>query len=207
MTIKNGSTYFKYSVILIGIIFLFLLFRRCGDGGREIKSDTVSVVREVIVDKFVTDTQYIPQERKITEYKTEYKTDTLETIEYMKVDSAAILKELLATRYYLDTVPNKYGNVIIADTVTKNKIAGRGVKTNLEIPIIRETITLTQPKRGLLYINFEAMGGEHDLLFATGAGLSWKSPNDKIYGLKALLTRTGNPMYGFQFSIPIKTRK
>lgn len=208
MTIKNGSTYFKYSVILIGVIFLFLLFRKCGDGNSTpTKSDTIKVDHEVIIDRVVVDTQYVPQERKIIAYKTEYKTDTIETLIYQRVDSAAILRELLATRYYLDTIPNQYGSIIIADTVTKNKIAGRGVKTNLDIPIIRETVTLAQPKRGLLYVNFEAMGGEQDFLFATGAGLSYKSRNDKIYGLKAFLTKTGNPMYGFQFSIPIKTRK
>ena len=64
----------------------------------------------------------------------------------MKIDTAAILTDYYAKVFYRDTSKTKYGNVIIEDTVTRNRIAARRVLTDFKIPEITKTIT-EKPKR------------------------------------------------------------
>lgn len=203
---KNGITFFKYSVILVPVIFLFLLFRKCGDGkSSPTKTDTAKRDRQVFVDRVIFDTHYVPQVKKIFFYKIEYKTDTLESFE--KVDSSAILRDYLSKRHYRDTIKNKYGYVVVYDTIYKNAILGRRTITRLEVPTVKETVTLTQPKRNILYVGFGVMGNQKELLFGTSATLGWKTKNDKMYEVGGWLTKTGDPMYSIGIKLPIKTRK
>lgn len=209
MTTEQRISIFKWSVVLIAIIFLFLMFKRCGDGGKtKPTSDTISVRIDTVWMQSKSDTFYTPAVTK-TEWKTklEYKTDTLESFEYMKVDTTAILKDYLATRYYQDSIAVQYGKVYISDTITKNKIASRGIKTNFNIPVVRETITLRQPKRNIAYLGFSAMGSEQSFLEQTEVSFGVKVKNDKYYGVKGAMSRNGNILAGIEFKIPIRLNK
>jgi hypothetical protein len=62
----------------------------------------------------------------------------------VNVDTAAILADYYARVYYSDTANTKYGNVIIQDTVTQNRIAARRVLTDFKFPEVTKAIT---PKR------------------------------------------------------------
>lgn len=185
------------------------MFRRCGNGGTtKLTTDTLSVKRDTVWVQSKIDTFYTPKIVK-TEYKTalRYKTDTLESFEYIPVDSAAMLKDYLATRYYQDSVALQYGKVYINDTITKNKIASRGVKTSFNIPVVKETITLRQPKRNIAYITFGAKGSERSFLEQTEVGVAWKAKNDKIYSLESALSREGTVLIGGKVLIPIRLNK
>jgi hypothetical protein len=78
--------------------------------------------------------------------------DSFTTIEHvvvyvpMNVDTAAILADYFSKIYYSDTTKTKYGNVIIKDTVTQNRIAARQVITDFKIPEVTITKTIS-PKR------------------------------------------------------------
>lgn len=212
MIVKNGSTYFKYSVILIGIIVVFLLFRRCGknEGSVNSKTDTVSVVRDTTIYIVKKDTNYVPVPYKVSvpqPYKVTVH-DTLEIYETIGTDSTNVfLKEYISSKYYRDTVKNNYGYIIIEDTLSRNSIQGRSVATNLSILEVKETVTLQQPKRNILYTGFEVIGNEVSPLWGTGVNVGLKTKNDKIYIAKGILNKTGDAMFGFQMLIPIKTRK
>ncbi len=153
MTVQQRISIFKWSVVLVAIVFLFLMFRRCGSGSKvKPTTDTVKVKTDTVWMLSKSDTFYTPPIVK-TEWRTKlkYKTDTLETTEYIIADTSLILQEYFAYHYYEDTINVKYGTVYINDTVTENKIASRGVKTNFNIPVVKETITLRQPKRNVAY--------------------------------------------------------
>lgn len=205
---KSGATYFKYSVILIGIILVFLLFRRCGSGDKQITNDTLKVKIDTFYLPSKTDTFYKPSIVK-TEYKkdTLWKTDTLESTEYLPIDTAEILKDYFATRYYEDEIPVEYGKVIIHDTITTNMIAGRGVKTDLKIPVIEKTITVTMPPKNIFYVGFGAMGSQQNFLEQTKVSFGFKAKNDKYYGFEGALSREGNVLAGFEVKIPIRLTK
>jgi len=209
MTVQQRISIFKWSVALIAIIVLFLLFRRCGDGGKvKPASDTVSVKIDTVWLQSKSDTFYTPPIVK-TEWRTKlkYKTDTLETTEYIIADTSLILQEYFAYHYYEDTINVKYGSVYINDTVTENKIASRGVKTNFNIPVVKETITLRQPKRNIVYVGLGAMGSEQSFLEQTEVSFGLKTKNDKYYGIKGAMSRQGNVLAGFQFLIPVRFNK
>ncbi len=200
---------FKYSVLLIGVIVLFLLFRRCGNGGgTKPASDTVSIKIDTIWVQSKLDTFYTPPIIK-TEWRTKlkYKTDTLETTEYIIADTSLILQEYFAYHYYEDTINVKYGTVYINDTVTENKIASRGVKTNFNIPVVKETVTLVQPKRNIFYAGFGAKGSEKSFLEQTEVSIALKTKNDKIYSFESAMSKEGTVLVGGKILIPIRLNK
>lgn len=205
MTTDQRISIFKYGVILIIAVLLFMFWRGCqneGAGGARV--DTISVVRDTTYVVTVHDTTYIPKPYKITEYKT----DTIETFETINVDTARILKDYLATRYYQDSITLQYGKVYVNDTINRNRITGRGVKSKFDVPIIRETITLERERRrNVAYIGFEGLGNHEEIIYGVGASFGFKVKNGKYYGVKALMSKSGNPLYGVEFKIPIKLKK
>jgi hypothetical protein len=69
------------------------------------------------------------------------------------IDTLAILKDYFAKVYYSDTTKTKYGNVIIQDTVSQNRIGARRVLTDFKIPEITKTI---YPKSSRISIGVQA---------------------------------------------------
>jgi hypothetical protein len=209
MTIKEGISIFKWGAALIIAVLLFMFWRGCKSGGSvKPTNDTVAVKIDTIWMLSETDTYYTPAVVK-TEYRSQlvYKTDTLETFEYIKADTATILKNYLATRYYQDSIVVQYGKVYIDDTVTRNKIVSRGVRTEFNIPVIKESVILYQPSRTIAYLGFEGIGSHESIVYGVGASFGFKFKNDKYYGVKALISKDGNPLYGVELKIPIRFRK
>lgn len=203
---NNTATYFKWSVVLI--IFLGLLWMRwqCTHktGGEVVKiqRDTtyIKTMDTVLIDN--------PVPYKVVYWKEKVLHDTLETIETVlqHVDSARIPSQYISTRFYDTTIRVKYGGVRLRDTVTQNRIVGRSVYLDQIIPLVKETVTLTQPKRVVLYFGVQAMGNKENLPYAAGATLDLKLKSDGIIEVGGYLTND-KPMYSFGLKFPIKLRK
>jgi hypothetical protein len=87
--------------------------------------------------------------------------------------------------YYSDTIPVKYGRVIIQDT-TNGQILARRVFTDFNIPVITNTVTVQQPPKAQFYFGFI---GQYDLYTTevrAGPSLLFKTKKDRIYELAAL---------------------
>lgn len=201
---KNG---FWLLVILIAII----LIRSCdcnGGSGRN-TPDTISVVRDTTYVYEVTDTEYIPTPVYISKpvYVPQYKTDTLEISEVFPVDTAAILARYYQKVYYSDTQNTKYGKVLIQDTVTQNRITSRRFLSELNIPVVKETITISQPKRTVLYLGFSGMGNPEQPFYSVGADFTLQGKNRKMYGIGVQLTKDNQIFYSFQYKLPIVLKR
>lgn len=205
MTTDQRISIFKWGVVLIALVLLFMFWRGCqNEGTGSVRVDTVSIVRDTTYTVIEYDTVYIPKPYKLVEYKT----DTIETFETINVDTARILKDYLATKYYADSITLQYGKVYVSDTISRNRITGRGVKSKFDVPVITNTITIEREKRKTIaYIGFEGLGNHEDIIYGVGASFGFKLKNDKYYGIKALMSKSGNPLYGVQFMIPIKFKK
>lgn len=205
MTVDQRISIFKWGAALIALILLFIFWRGCqNEGAGNVRIDTVSIIRDTTYVVTIHDTDYIPKPYKITEYKT----DTIETFETITVDTSRILKDYLATRYYYDSITLQYGKVYISDTINRNRIAGRGVKSRFDVPTIKETITLERERRrNVAYLGFEGLGNHEDIIYGVGASIGFKVKNGKYYGVKALMSKSGNPLYGVEFKIPLKFKK
>jgi hypothetical protein len=94
-----------------------------------------------------TDTVYVYVKDSTTWYKPEVvvvtkpaRVDSFIAFEKIYVtDTVEVLNDYYSKVYYSDTTKTKYGNVVIQDTVTQNRIAARRVLTDFKIPEI--TIT------------------------------------------------------------------
>ena len=208
---KNGITYFKYGVILICVIAVMLLFRGCWcnkPSGKPSGKDTIRIKADTVYLQSKTDTQYIPAPYKVTQVITHYKTDTLETYE-LKVDTLKSVKDFLSTKYYRDTtrLKDQSGYIILQDTVSRNKIIGRGIQAFITQKQITNTVTLSATKRTTLYVGINAAGNKENTIYAVGGSLGIMAKNGKYYGAIVQLTKSGQPMYGAQILLPVRLRK
>jgi len=161
-------------------IAILLYLQKCGRGGgttETIKYDTVWVHEK-------KDTQYIPT--IVNHYlpgkvpPALEKWDTLYVIE--DIDTAAILQDYFSFNLYSDTLKNKYGYVLVNDTISRNKILGRGVKTDLLVPEVTKTITLIE-KRNQVYFGGGIWGNTKDALSGVELNLSLKTKSNRIIGI------------------------
>lgn len=209
----DTQTKYKNIVIvaLIGVLILLLLFRKCSGGSSsEVKIDTVykkEIVREVSYIPRL-DTIYYPN-------KVRFKWDTmyLERVvldtnanEYGNYIDTCNYTEFYLTRIYKDTIRNQYGYVAIKDTVSQNRIQGRGTSSEMSIPVVTKTITLKQPKRNQLYLGAGLFGSETDVLKGYEAGLLFKTRQDRILSLSYNQNWDGDHFYkaGVYFKLSFK---
>lgn len=202
---------YKNGIWLIVILIVFILIRSCDCNGGKGRNtpDTISVVRDTTFVYEVTDTQYVPTPVYISQpvYVPQYKTDTLEISEVLPADTAAILARYYQKVFYSDTQNTKYGKVLIQDTVTQNRITSRRFLSELNIPVVKETITLSQPKRTVLYLGFSGIGNPEQPIYMVGADLTLQGKNRKMYGIGINYTRDNQLFYSFQYKLPIVLKR
>lgn len=202
----------------MAIAFVIMFFRSCGGNflgglfGKK-RADTISIRRDTVWAVVQGDTVYKPMPYSVTNtvYKTIYRTDTLESFEVRidPADTAAILARHFEKVFYSDTLNrrdtglNKYGKVIVNDTIHGNRITSRRLVTDLRIPEVTNTITLNQ-KRNVVYFDVNVLSSQNTPLVAIGGGLSLKSKNDKIYSAGAMTTKDGTMYYTAGMKIPIR---
>lgn len=197
--------------IVAGIMLLVFL-KACGEGCRIFSKRPQEVIKieyDTVYVSVKSDTVYQPIPTTKYQYITRNKYDTLYEFEVRidPVDTAMILADYYSTYLYSDTQKIKYGTIVVNDTITENKILRRGLKTNLSIPEVTKTVTLTQPKRTIGYIGFSALGSPQQPLHSLGADLSFKLKSDYIFGVGANFTKDGQMFYSGQFKIPIRLKK
>lgn len=213
---KNINWYKVGVFVLLGVL-LFLLVRGCGKGGGTFfscnKADTISVKKDTVVTYVKGDTVYVPEIIGVTNtiYKDKWYTvhDTLETFETIikPADTAKILKDYYATRFYSDTQKLVRGNVIISDSVTRNRITSRRLQSFGTDTTITNTITLTAPKRIILFFGVNAIGSLKDPFHMAGVDLTLKGKNDRMFSVGANIDQHGT-LYGiFGYKIPIRLTK
>jgi len=206
-----------YAAIAVAILFFIDSCKRNFLGGLfGSKTDTLKVKTDTVWVAIQGDTVYVPEVQTVTHtntfYKPIYRTDTLEISEVLPADTAAILSRFYQTAYYSDTISkrdtglSKYGYIVVADSVSQNRITSRRLISNLKIPEVTNTITI-QKNKIVLYAGVSAMGTLATPLYALGGDLSLKSRNGKIYTVGALTTKEGDMYYVAGFKVPIRLRK
>jgi hypothetical protein len=166
--------FFKNIQTLLIVVLVALLFfqRSCSSTPTpdpevitkiEVKYDTIETVKEVYVPKWktkvVTETISIPAE----------------------IDTTAILQDYYAKYFYSDTLKiDTVGYAIINDTITRNTILARDVRTNILIP----TTTITKE----IYLNKNefywgvGLQGRTDQINYLGGELLWRTKKRSVYG-------------------------
>lgn len=166
----------------------------------------------------VHDTSWIKHdtiiERKVpVPYKVEVpiasKPEMLPDTNYAKLKEQymALLQLYLNKVVYKDTIRvGTFGYIALLDTVKENKIAYRRTRDNFDIPVVKETKTITTyapPTRNLF------VGAGVNVNNALGirgaeAGMIFKTKKDQLYNVKASVDLDGKVMYGVGYYYKLK---
>lgn len=199
------TNWWKWGVLTAIAAAIFYGGWKCGSGN--VKPGSAVTIRDTIITpgQLVIDTAYVPKPVKVV---------VRDTIGYSWHDTMFIspgptneINRVIHKAYYSDTVKVSYGSVTITDTITDNRIIGRSVNADISVPTVTKTVTLTQPKRAILYGGLNVSGGPQNYLFSLGADLSLKTKNDRIYSAGVSLTRDNQVLYGIGMKFPIRLKK
>ena len=166
----------------------------------------------------VTDTAWIKHDSIIEKTKIAYKEVVVEVASKpemlpdtnyakLKQQYMALLQLYLNKMVYRDTIRvGTFGYIAVLDTVKENKIAYRKTRDNFDIPVVKETKTITKyapPTRNLF------AGGGVNVNNSLGlrgaeAGIMYKTKKDQLYNIKASVDIDGQVMYGVGYYYKIK---
>lgn len=188
-----------YRLMLLAAVVYILFQQMCGTKQCEDKVVTRVIRDTTYITERDTVARYVPKITKEIEPQFIVLRDSL--LFFKDVDTATILRDYFTTRYYLDSIATKYGNVTVMDSVRENRIVSRSWATNFNIPVVKETII--QKPRTQLYAGFSALSGQR----AIGAELNFtlKTKKDQQYEVGAGLF--GTQWYGrigTKFKITLK---
>jgi hypothetical protein len=159
------------------------------------------------VDTFLK-TAYVPKPYAVVRNSVIYHTrvDSFTAFETVPTDTAAILNDWLASRYYLDSGTTAYGKYYISDTVNRNRITGRSFRTNFSVPEITTTITNTVEKKKVKgYLALTIQGSYSNPVQAVGGGFMLQLKNDNAFEVQAFLNDAPHlPTQPFQLSFKHK---
>jgi hypothetical protein len=128
---------------------------------------------------------YVPVPKSVTRPDTQYLA--------MWVDTAEIVKSYMSKVSYDDTIKNKYGYVLIIDTIYQNRIADRQVDFHFDVPKV--TLVNDVAPRNQIYAGF-MMGGSKQFV-SLGGELLLRNKKNKIYWVGASYTSLNTPYFQF----------
>ena len=195
-------------LIIIGALATLALYQWKGSSKAKgpdtlVVRDTTWLKHDSLIVKKIKVKQEIPVPYEVL--VKEYQADT--SYPKLKKQYEDLAKDYAAKRVYVDSVNvGKFGHIKIIDTVSKNKLGNRITKDNFKIPVVKETITITnyaEPERQLYLgggINANSGGG----IRSVEGGLLYKTKKDQIYGVKATTTIDGVTTLGVSTYFKIK---
>lgn len=197
-------------VVIVGCLLLFRACKACDNmqspGSKG--TDTLSHKIDTIWLSQKSDTVYIPEIIGVTNTirETNWVHDTLETFEVRidPADTAAILKRYYQKVAYSDTQNIQYGNIVINDTVTQNRIVSRGLELNQSLPLVKE-ITILLKERNQIWIGANAMTDLGKLYI--GSELMLKTKSNIAYSGGVMIGQDGKPLYTGGVKVLIRLRK
>lgn len=125
----------------------------------------------------------------------------------LKEQYMALLKLYINKFAYNDTIRvGTYGYIALLDTVKENKIVYRRTRDNFNIPIVKETKTITthSPPTRNLFVGGGVLVNNALGVRGAEAGLLLKTKKDQLYNIKASVDIDGNVMYGAGYYYKIK---
>jgi hypothetical protein len=164
--------------------------------------DTSWQVHDSIVVKKVP----VPYEVKVPiESKPEMLPDT--NYAKLKEQYMALLQLYMNKLIYSDTIRvGTYGYIAVLDTINENKLKYRRTRDNFNIPIVKETKTITKyaPPTRNVFVGAGVLVNNALGIRGAEAGMILKTKKDQLYNIKASVDIDGNVMYGAGYYYKLK---
>ena len=189
-----------FNLIVIGILVLIIVLQRSCNGETIIDHKPEVVIQIDTVYKHITDTiikkvpvkSFVYIKPKGPQYTQSSDIDTC------NARFSFLLKQHIARRVYQDTLKiDSIGTVTVIDTVWLNKLGKRIFTTNIKIPTVTKTITITKEKDPVrqFYVGCNLFGNKNALQLLT-PGILYKTRKDQIYQANAGINFDGTITYG-----------
>jgi len=148
----------------------------------------------------------VPYEVKVpVESKPEMLPDT--NYAKLKEQYMALLQLYMNKLIYSDTIRvGTYGYIAVLDTINENKLKYRRTRDNFNIPIVKETKTITKyaPPTRNLFVGAGVLVNNALGIRGAEAGMILKTKKDQLYNIKASVDIDGNVMYGAGYYYKLK---
>lgn len=149
-------------LLFIALVIIILSSRVCSFDKNIKPAETITVTETLISYDTINDTipEYIPK------WKTKIEIDTF----YAPVDTMGVLRDYYAKYLYVDTIKiDTIGYLVVKDSITKNKILSRNIKTDILLPVTTITTTNTTYINKLeFYLGLKAQGTSNQLNYIGG---------------------------------------
>lgn len=170
MDLKKVFNNFQ-TILVVVLIIIILLMRECS-GGKQ--TNTPRIERDTVVEYVTIEKEtkvYVPKPYKV-------KVPLIDTFTF-PIDTASILADYYAEKYYDDEQDLDSLKLVIIDTISQNSIIGRQIKYTLKYPVttIKETIYLNQ--RELYY----GIGLDISTMNYLGGELLYRNKKKQAYSL------------------------
>ena len=191
------KTYFGNikNIIILVLIIIIIFLRQCSGGGVE---DTPSEPTIITKTETKYDTVTVDKKIYVPKWKTKIVTKIDSILVNTPIDTLEVLKDYYAKNVFIDVVDlDSLGVVIITDTIWKNSIFSRKIKSDIIIP----TTTVTQTK----YINQRelywgvGLNGSTKQFNYVGGSLLYRNRKKQAFGLGIGVNDQLQPVISTQF--------
>jgi hypothetical protein len=160
-------------VLLVAVLIFFI-----GSEARYTKSEPV----------ILTDTVY--QQKTFTKFikGNSIPFVVLDTIYIVETDTITIVKDYNQVKVYSDTMRiDSLGYAYIQDTISQNKIQGRGFSANFNLPTITITKVIEQKSKNQLYLGFIGDLKHSNGQIGIGGSIALKTAKNTLYTATATM--------------------
>ena len=173
--------------ILLIIVFLFLKDKSTYIGQPSVIVDTDTVYQQKTFTKFIKG-KSIPFVVLDTTYIIDQVHDTI-----------TIVKDYNQVKVYSDTMRiDSLGYAYIQDTISQNKIQGRGFSANFNLPTITITKVIVPKPKNMLYLGVLGDLRTFDNKVGLGLGLGYKTAKNSLFTINAT---TNNYSLGYYIKL------
>lgn len=202
------NTFFATVIILLVIITSTqrgCLGSRDNDKPAVIKTvvDTVWQKYDSIVIKKVPVIKEIPADP-------EYISQIPEDYETLKSEYSKLLALYHGKKIYQDSIAvGQFGYIHVFDTVNQNSLGQRKTIDAFQIPIVKETTTITEFRKPTrqFYVGGGVNGTQTGNLLGAEAGVMYKTRRDQILGVKVNVSVNGATSFGVNYYTKIRLKK
>lgn len=190
------------------MIAIFYAYTKHVAAGEARPNDTITVhdTSWQIHDSIIVRKVPVPYEVKVPiESKPEMLPDT--NYANLKRQYEALLQLYLNQKFYSDTLRiSTFGYILVQDSVRENKLTNRRTRENYEIPVVKETKTITKyaPPTRNLYVGGGVLANNTIGLRGAELGIMYKTKKDQLYNVKASVNVDGTLLYGVGYYYKIK---
>ena len=161
-------------IVLLTAVLIFFI----GSEARYTKSEPV----------ILTDTVY--QQKTFTKFikGNSIPFVVLDTIYIVETDTITIVKDYNQVKVYSDTMRiDSIGYAYIQDTISQNKIQGRGFSANFNLPTITITKLIEQKSKNQLYLGFIGDLKHSNGQIGIGGSIALKTAKNTLYTATATM--------------------